>query len=80
MPPLLIVSINQVLDLESNPGLKRLILPMLEQVIAYLVCIIQVDDLVAPLLLILEVLLGLSAEVNHKLIHHIAHDLNVLII
>ena len=80
MSPLLIVSINQVLDLKSDPRLECLILAMLKQIIANGVSIIKVDDLIAPFLLVLEVLFGLSAEVKHELIHHIAHDLNVLIV
>ena len=80
MSPLLIVSINQVLDFESDPRLECLILAMLEQIIANGVGVVQVDDLIAPFLLVLEVLSGLSAKVKHELIHHIAHDFNVLIV
>ena len=80
MSPLLIVSINQVLDFESDPRLECLILAMLEQIIANGVSVVKVDDLITPFLLVLEVLLGLSAEVKHELIHHIAHDFNVLIV
>lgn len=80
MSPLLIVSINQVLNLESDPGLKCLILAMLEQIIANKVSVVKINDLVAPFLFILEVLFGLSAKVNHELIHHIAHNFNVLIV
>ena len=80
MPPLLVVCIDQVLNLKPNPGLERLILPMFKQIVANQISVIKVDDLVAPLLFILQVLLGLSAKVHHELVHHIAHDLNVLVI
>ena len=53
---------------------------MLKQIVANQIGVIKVYDLIAPLLLILEVLLGLSAQVHHELVHHVAHDLNVLVI
>ena len=80
MSPLLIVSIDQVLNLESDPGLQCLILAVFEQVVANLISVVKVDDFIAPFLFILEVLFGLSAQVSHQLIHHVAHNLNVLVV
>lgn len=59
MSPLLIVGINQVLNFESDPGLKSLTFTELEQIVANGIGIVQVDDLRVPLFLILQVLLGL---------------------
>jgi len=80
MSPLFIVSIDQILDFESDSRLKCIILAMLKYTVANGISIVKVDDLVASFFLIFQILLGLSTEITHQLVHHVAHDFNVLVV
>lgn len=80
MSPLLIVSIDQILNLEPNSRLQSLTLAVIKKTVANRICVLQVDNFVAPLLLIFQILLRLFAKVDHKLIHHVTHDFDILII
>jgi len=85
--PFLIMAVDEVLDLESNSALESFTLAVRKQFLANIVSIIEVDDLGVLLgelnllcLSVLDVKLGLLAEIGHELVDHVAHNLNILII
>ena len=79
--PVSVVGVDQILDFKPDSGLQSFIFPVFKEIVANFVGVVEINDFIALFVcLIFKVVFGLFGEVNHKFVHHVAHDFDVLIV